>query len=166
MPNIGGAKNAACFFYSPESHLLILAWSCCESAKVVGSDATGGINKDSGRDFGSLKTPLATLHNFNGFADKFLVTPDRGLEDAYIALGYTCTCPVTGPWTAKAWFHDFSTDEGSDDLGEEWDGVLIKPLEVPTLPGKVQAMAKYANYDGPAGDTERVSVELNYVVKF
>src|SRR5690606_28802578 len=32
----------------------------------------------------AFRTPLATLHAFNGWADRFLVTPADGLEDTYI----------------------------------------------------------------------------------
>ena len=31
-------------------------------------------------------TPLATLHKFQGFADKFLTTPANGIRDTYIEL--------------------------------------------------------------------------------
>ena len=33
---------------------------------------------------GQFNTPLATLHPFNGWADKFLVTPVDGLDDVYL----------------------------------------------------------------------------------
>jgi hypothetical protein len=33
-------------------------------------------------------TPLATLHKFDGWADKFLATPANGLEDRYVTLGF------------------------------------------------------------------------------
>ena len=35
---------------------------------------------------GRFQTPLATLHKFNGWADKFLSTPLFGLEDLYLQL--------------------------------------------------------------------------------
>ena len=35
----------------------------------------------------ALQTPLATLHAFNGWADKFTVTPPGGLEDRYVGAG-------------------------------------------------------------------------------
>jgi hypothetical protein len=34
-------------------------------------------------------TPLATLHKFQGWADKFLTTPVNGLADLYVNAGYT-----------------------------------------------------------------------------
>ena len=59
-----------------------------------------------------MKSPLATLHKFNGFADVFLVTPDRGLEDLYVKLGYTLDLGETlGPLKAAVWYHEFSTDD-------------------------------------------------------
>ncbi|MGH8029476.1 MAG: alginate export family protein, partial [Arenimonas sp.] len=35
----------------------------------------------------ALQTPLATLHAFNGWADKFTTTPSGGLEDRYLSAG-------------------------------------------------------------------------------
>ena len=43
--------------------------------EVLGGDAATENNK------GAFITPLATLHKFNGWADKFLNTPGDGLED-------------------------------------------------------------------------------------
>ena len=34
-------------------------------------------------------TPLATLHKFQGWADKFLTTPANGLEDLYATASVT-----------------------------------------------------------------------------
>ena len=47
-----------------------------------------------GGNYGVM-TPLATLHAHNGFADRFLVTPDQGLEDLFVSLGYDLELPVT-----------------------------------------------------------------------
>ncbi|MDX1572303.1 MAG: alginate export family protein, partial [Xanthomonadales bacterium] len=35
----------------------------------------------------AFSTPLATLHAFNGWADRFLATPDAGLEDLFVTVG-------------------------------------------------------------------------------
>jgi hypothetical protein len=63
-----------------------------------------------------FKTPLATLHAFNGWADLFLNTPNAGLEDLYVKAAAT----LPRGWTATAVYHQFETDLG-DDLGDEWD---------------------------------------------
>ena len=47
-----------------------------------------------GRGF---KTPLATLHAFNGWADRFLTTPTDGLQDNAVKLLFK-----SGDWTAGA----------------------------------------------------------------
>jgi len=48
-----------------------------------GSTLAGGYEELGTDDAGSFKTPLATLHAFNGWADMFLGTPAGGLRDRY-----------------------------------------------------------------------------------
>ena len=65
---------------------------------------------------GQFNTPLATLHPFNGWADKFLVTPADGLDDVYLrAIGDTGRVR----WTVA--FHDFSAATRSTRHGRELD---------------------------------------------
>jgi hypothetical protein len=78
--------------------------------ETLGGDASADDNK------GSFITPLATLHKFNGWADKFLATPGAGLNDLYfLAKG-----PI-GPVQGLAAYHIFKTDDGGDALGKEFD---------------------------------------------
>lgn len=129
------------------------------------SVATLGLGYEQlGSDNGaSFRTPLATGHKFNGWADVFLVTPDAGLEDAYVYL--TIPCPVTQA-KLKVVYHDFSSDEGGIDYGTELD--LVASME---LTENLTAIVKYANYDADSGDSvpagqsadvERISVEANF----
>lgn len=95
----------------------------------------------------SLQTPLATKHAFNGWADKFLVTPADGLEDVYFSVG----AAVAGV-KLTAVYHDFSADAGGADYGSEWDLLAARKL------GKHYALgAKYASYDADsfATDTDK-----------
>ncbi len=135
--------------------------------ELLGADQAG-VDADGAPVFGSFKTPLATLHPFNGFADRFLVTPDKGLEDVYVSLGYAVPVPGAGPINTTVIYHDFSTDEGSDDLGDEIDAVLAKGFAFENVPGTFKAIAKLAAYSkGDTGaDTDRFSVELNYSATF
>lgn len=136
--------------------------------ELLGSDSVG-VDEEGMQAYASVQSPLATLHKFNGFADAFLVTPDRGLEDLYVKLGYTLDLgEAVGPLTAAVWYHEFSTDDGGDDLGQEVDAVLAKPIAIEGLPGTLQALVKYANYQAPSGgaDVERLTGELNYLVTF
>ncbi|MFT5127563.1 MAG: hypothetical protein ACI8W8_001167 [Rhodothermales bacterium] len=126
-----------------------------------------GADADGAGGYASVKAPLATLHKFNGFADIFLVTPDRGLEDVYVMLGYKWDLGKLGPLITKAWYHDFQSHKGGD-LGDEIDAVVVKPLPIPNLPGTLSLLAKYADYQAPSGgsDLTRTSVEFNYALSF
>lgn len=64
----------------------------------------------------SFRTPLATLHAFQGWADQFLSTPDSGVDDVYVTAKYK-----VASWNLTAVFHDFSSEAGSGDFGTELD---------------------------------------------
>lgn len=64
-----------------------------------------------------FQTPMATKHNFMGWAEMFLTTPKEGLRGEYATLG-----------DKRLWGFDmsvryylFSTDVGGTPLGHEWD---------------------------------------------
>lgn len=80
-------------------------------------------------------TPLATLHAFNGWADKFLTTPKDGLEDKYLNLGVTF-----GGAQALVSYHKFDADVNGADYGDEIDFSISKKT------GAVVWTAKYAQY--------------------
>jgi hypothetical protein len=80
--------------------------------EVLGGDA----DEDMAKNKGAFTTPLATLHKFNGWADKFLGTPGAGLEDLYfLATG------MIGPVKGLGVYHMFKTADGGADLGSEFD---------------------------------------------
>jgi len=64
----------------------------------------------------SFRTPLATLHAFQGWADKFLTTPPGGIEDLYATVKFKA-----GKWNLTGVYHDFSVETGSGDYGSEFD---------------------------------------------
>ncbi len=109
------------------------------------------LGSDNGQGF---KTPLATLHAFNGFADLFLGTPGTGLHDAYLSVG----APVAG-FNLTAVYHDFSADTGGADYGTEFDFVVARKFAE-----RFTAIAKLASFesDGFARDTDRYSFEVNF----
>jgi hypothetical protein len=76
-------------------------------------DSLGGDENVSGA---SLRTPLATLHAHQGWADKFLSTPDEGIEDLFVTVKYK-----VGRWNLTGVYHDFSAEAGSSDWGTELD---------------------------------------------
>ncbi len=74
------------------------------------------LGADSGRGF---RTPLATLHKFQGWADMFLITPGDGLRDSWLGLA-----GERGSVNWGASYHDFRSDERSGSLGRELDMAL------------------------------------------
>jgi len=64
----------------------------------------------------AFRTPLATLHAFQGWADKFLSTPDAGISDVFATVKFKA-----GKWNLAGVYHDFSSDVGSIDYGTEFD---------------------------------------------
>jgi Alginate export len=64
----------------------------------------------------SFRTPLATLHAFQGWADMFLSTPDAGIDDLFATVKYKA-----GRWSLTGIYHDFSAETGSGDYGSEID---------------------------------------------
>lgn len=103
-----------------------------------------------------FQTPLATLHKFNGWADLFLNTPPAGLEDIYGGIS-TKFSPLGGI-TATVLYHDFSSDVGSINYGNELDA------EVGFKFRQIAVGIKYANYNAKSfgADTEKVWLSLGY----
>ncbi len=107
-------------------------------------------------------TPLATLHAMNGWADMFLKTPDEGLEDLSIKLGYNFGAygKIIGI------YHDFQSDKkntaGDDDLGSEIDVAYKYKINK-----NLGLLLKYADYNsGDASfnkpDTTKYWVQFDY----
>lgn len=109
-------------------------------------------------------TPLATLHKFQGWADKFLGTPASGLSDLYVNLGYARkgvgpleTLSVTGS------VHDYESDIGSIDYGSEIN------LQLAAKYRRFTGTLKFADYDAAATtplavrDTRKLWAQLDYV---
>lgn len=106
------------------------------------------------RGEGRFTTPLATLHKFNGWADKFLVTPLDGLEDLYISLG--------GKINAVTWAiiaHDFQSDSRNLDYGSEID--LLATWKISDAWG-TGAKAAFYNADSFNRDTDKIMVWTTY----
>jgi len=59
--------------------------------KVKSASLLAGYEVLEGDNLTGFSTPLATLFAFNGWADVFLTTPVRGLNDFYVKGGYVFT---------------------------------------------------------------------------
>jgi len=107
----------------------------------------------------SFRTPLGTNHAFQGWADQFLTTPTDGLEDIYV----TVVGKVLGA-KVVAVYHDFETDKGSDDAGDEIDLLVQKSFMKHYTLGM-----KYSDYDAGDSSVGKVDTEKFWVfgqVKF
>jgi len=106
----------------------------------------------------AFATPLATLHAFQGWADKFLATPATGIEDAYLRVSVPLGKRGRFTSTAAAVFHDYAADFGSARYGEELDLQLVARTERMTL------TAKFADYRaaGLFTDTEKLWLSVDY----
>jgi hypothetical protein len=117
----------------------------------AGYESLGGDSTKAGQAF---RTPLATLHAFNGWADKFLNTPGAGLDDVFIgAKG------KLGKWSWNMLFHDFSAQSGSADYGTEFDASITRKFAQ-----NYGVLFKLASFDSDSiayGDTTKFWVQLS-----
>lgn len=116
-----------------------------------------------------FKTPLATVHAFNGFADVTdagrISGTHNGLTDLYLSHTIPIFCDIK--WTNV--FRIMGDNEISAGYGWEFDSVVVKKFD-----DHFTAIAKLAYFEsdgdayvGPSGaaglpDATRVSIELSY----
>lgn len=119
-----------------------------------------GWERLGGNGMHALQTPLATLHAFNGWADKFLVTPLDGLDDRYLSgagvLGHGAR---TGKCKWVLAYHDYQADHGGRSYGSEWNASLGFPLHE-----KLNGLVKFADYhsDSFGRDTRKLWLQLEW----
>lgn len=104
-----------------------------------------------------FKTPLATLHAFNGWADIYLNTPNRGLTDLYLKASATLS-PKLG---LLAFYHRFESDAGGLDYGDEIDLQLTC-----TVNKNLSLLAKAAFFNAGVApgtvDTNKFSLQADF----
>jgi hypothetical protein len=94
-------------------------WRLDAGYKMEKATVFGGyevLEGDANKAGAAFRTPLATLHAFNGWADKFLGTPGDGIEDLFVG--------VKGKFAGNKWqaiYHNFKAQDSSRDLGGEFD---------------------------------------------
>ncbi|HEY5808755.1 MAG TPA: hypothetical protein VIT67_12335 [Povalibacter sp.] len=119
-----------------------------------------GVESLAGDGTKGFATPLATLHKFQGWADKFLTTPVDGVEDKYVNA--TMLFKKVGPLetlSGTVSYHQFDAERTSIDYGSEIN------LQVQAKWQKFQATVKYADYaaDRLFTDTTKFWVQLEYI---
>lgn len=96
----------------------------------LGQEVLGGDGSSA------FQTPLATLHAFQGWADRFLVTPVNGIRDLY--AGVSGKLDV---YALKAIYHRFDADTGGARYGSEIDLGVSR-----TFHEQYSAGVQYADY--------------------
>lgn len=120
---------------------------------AVGQEVLGGDGTNA------FVTPLATLHAFQGWGDKFLATPASGIADSYLRLAYQPG--ISGPFDSvniTAFYHQFDADAGSADYGDELD------FAVAARAGRVTLTLKFAAYEAESlfTDTDKLWFSMDY----
>lgn len=103
----------------------------------------------------AFQTPLATLHKWQGWADKFLTTPSAGIEDLYVGLNGSFA-----GFNGQAVWHDFQAEATSLDYGTELDLSVSRKFAQ-----RYEVLVKYADYsaDGLFTDTRKFWLQFGAV---
>ena len=125
---------------------------------AFGITAKGAMEQLDGNGTSAFQTPLGTNHAFQGWADRFLVTPADGIRDVNFTLA-----SVVADANLMFVYHNFSDDTGSTDYGDEYDFLVTRNF------GKhYSLLAKYAYYDGDdnapgalKNDTQKIWLQGN-----
>ena len=99
-----------------------------------------------------FRTPLATLHRYQGWTDRFLTIPGQGVENTYLTL---TTRGLTLGW------HDFSSEAGSAHYGSEWDISWQY-----SFGDNYTLLLKYATYDPDSFATDVDKAWVQFVASF
>ena len=118
-----------------------------------------GLAGTAGKGF---TTPLATLHKFQGWADKFLTTPANGIEDLYATGSATLKgVGMLDTLSFIATYHDYEAEQITADYGEEWNFSLAAKIK------RFNLMLKYADYTqgvpAVARDTEKLWAQVEFI---
>lgn len=109
------------------------------------------LGQDNGVGF---STPLATLHKFQGFTDKFLATPGDGIEDYFVRLSYK----FDNKLTVKAGWHQLEAEKTGAKYGDEIHLIATYPMSK-----QVKLLFKYASYSAKtkSSDTDKMAFMVN-----
>ena len=110
------------------------------------------LESDKGTAGTVFRTPLATGHAYQGWADNFLTTPAGGIEDTYI------TAVATGMYDTKliVSYHMLEAETGSYDYGDEIDVWFTKKFAK-----KYEVGLKYAGYDASSDTGNTKATDLS-----
>jgi hypothetical protein len=131
-------------YYLVDGSFDIKAFKLGAGVEILGSDKSV-TTKATGLPLAggfAFQTPFATLHKFQGWADKFLTTPAQGIVDYYGSIGYGWKkIGVFDTIGVSAVYHRFDSDVGKINYGQEYDAQIVAKVK------KYTFTAKYADYE-------------------
>ena len=131
-----GYSNQANYQNNPGNYALD-RYNILLGVTYAGVTIKSGMEQLDGNGTYAFQTPLGSTHLFQGWADKFLVTPDDGIRDIQASIDKNF-------YGVKFLFayHHFTDSNSHGEYGNEYDLLVSKHF------GKhYQILAKYAFYD-------------------
>ncbi len=135
-------------YYQAMGGVKLGATTLQSSYEVLESEGTAGK---------AFRTPLATTHRFQGWADKFTTTPAQGIEDLNASASYklTSSSEILNNLSFTARYHMFTAQNTGTDYGTEIDLLAEKQFS-----DKYYAQIKGADFDAEPGvglsDTKKI----------
>ncbi len=122
-------------------------WGAGAKLEQLGGDGTYGFQR-----------PLATLHAYNGWADRFLVTPPQGLVDVFADSRVSVK-----DFVFFLQYHHFDSDTGGLHYGDELDLAVSRRFG-----GRLKVMLKYASYvaDDVGADVRKLWLSIRIAEHF
>lgn len=145
-----GDYGSSALSYTTEYYAVELGLAGKPGALALGYELLGS---DGGISF---RTPLATLHAFNGWADLFLATPANGIKDTYVKAVANLPQGIG----FLAFYHKFEADRLGADYGTELDLQLTRKF------GKLfTGTLKYADFESDStafADVKKLWVQVDF----
>ena len=136
-------------YYHAELLGTLHGWSVGAGVEVLEGDGVKGFT-----------TPIATLHLYQGWADKFLTTPVDGMQDSYAILKFARKpFALIDALSAIASYHVFESERLATAYGTELDLLLQAKWH------RWTGIVKYSSYDADqfATDTDKLWVQVELV---
>lgn len=145
-------------YYSVEPGVTFGQWTVKGQYESIGGD---GVN--SADTAHAMQFPLGTNHAFDGWVDKFLTTPGKGLVDANIGVTYVAKSENAWLNGTKAMlvYHDFSAESGGANYGTEWNALVEQTFEKYYTAG-----IKFGHYNANRLYTDTTKIMPYMQVKF
>lgn len=150
------ADNAGNFnlnYFSVEPSINIGQWTIKTQYESIEGNGTNAV-----------QFPLATLHPFDGWADKLTTTPVNGLIDANVGIIYVAKSDnvYLNGTKAQLFHHDYSAEHGvSNHYGTEWNASLEQ-----TINSHYTLGIQYADYRADKLFTDTLKIMPYIQVKF